>query len=99
VEKVTATTTTWVTELQDAFGADGVLLDPDVTAAYARDEAMLAPAGTPAAVVFARSTADVVIAMQVHRAIKDALDPQGLLNPGKVFRMAGVRDLAGVTAP
>jgi glycolate oxidase subunit GlcD len=65
VGNVTTTTTRWVTELQDALGADGVLLDPDVTAAYARDQAMLAPAGTPAAVVFARSTADVVAVMQV----------------------------------
>jgi FAD/FMN-containing dehydrogenase len=39
------------------------------------------------------------VALDVHRAIKDALDPQGLLNPGKVFRMAGIRDLAGVRAP
>jgi glycolate oxidase len=62
---VTTTTTRWVTELQDALGADGVLLDADVTAAYARDQAMLAPAGTPAAVVFARTTADVVAVMQV----------------------------------
>jgi glycolate oxidase len=36
------------------------------------------------------------IALDVHRAIKDALDPQGLLNPGKVFRRAGTRDLAAV---
>src|SRR3954453_7611428 len=38
------------------------------------------------------------VALDVHRAIKDALDPQRLLNPGKVFRMAGARDLAAVTA-
>jgi FAD/FMN-containing dehydrogenase len=36
------------------------------------------------------------VALDVHRAIKDALDPAGLLNPGKVFRHAGVRDLTGV---
>jgi len=36
------------------------------------------------------------VALDVHRAIKDALDPAGLLNPGKVFRRAGVRDLAAV---
>jgi FAD/FMN-containing dehydrogenase len=38
------------------------------------------------------------VALDVHRAIKNALDPAGLLNPGKVFRSAGVRDLAAVTA-
>jgi FAD/FMN-containing dehydrogenase len=38
---VTVTTATWTTELRDPLGADGVLLDPDVTAAYARDQAML----------------------------------------------------------
>jgi glycolate oxidase len=62
---VTTTTTRWTTELQDALGPGSVLLDPDVTAAYARDQAMLAPAGTPAAVVLPRSTADVVAVMQV----------------------------------
>jgi glycolate oxidase len=62
---VTTATAAWVTELQDALGADSVLLDPDVTASYARDQAMLAPAGTPAAVVLPRSTADVVAVMQV----------------------------------
>ena len=62
---VTTATAAWVTELQDALGAGSVLLDPDVTAAYARDQAMLAPAGTPAAVVLPRSTADVVAVMQV----------------------------------
>jgi FAD/FMN-containing dehydrogenase len=36
------------------------------------------------------------VALDVHRAIKDALDPAGLLNPGKIFRRAGVRDLTGV---
>ena len=65
MEKVTATTTAWVAGLQDALGPDSVLTDPDVTAAYARDQAMLAPAGIPAAVVFPRSTADVVAVMQV----------------------------------
>jgi glycolate oxidase len=58
-------TTSWVTELENALGTDSVLTDPDVTTAYARDQAMLAPAGTPAAVVLPRSTADVVTVMQV----------------------------------
>jgi glycolate oxidase len=62
---VTTVTTAWATELRDALGADSVLTDPDVTAAYARDQAMLSPAGTPAAVVLPRSTAEVVAVMQV----------------------------------
>jgi glycolate oxidase len=65
---VTTVTTAWAAELTDALGADSVLTDPDVTAAYARDQAMLAAAGTPAAVVFPRSTADVVAVLRVaHR--------------------------------
>jgi glycolate oxidase len=36
------------------------------------------------------------VSLSVHRAIKDALDPEGLLNPGKVFRRATVADLAAV---
>jgi glycolate oxidase subunit GlcD len=62
---VTTTTVAWISELQGVLGADGVLLDPDVTASYARDQAMLAPAGTPAAVVLPRSTAEVVAVMTV----------------------------------
>src|SRR3954453_18618086 len=62
---VTTATATWIAELDAALDGDGVLTDPDVTAGYARDQAMLAAAGTPAAVVFARSTADVVAVMQV----------------------------------
>jgi glycolate oxidase len=54
-----------VAELRSALGADSVLTDPDVTASYARDQAMLAPAGVPAAVVLPRSTADVVAVMRV----------------------------------
>jgi glycolate oxidase subunit GlcD len=65
VNGVTASTATWVTELQDALGADSILLDPDVTVTYARDQAMLAPAGIPAAVVLPRSTAEVVAVMKV----------------------------------
>ncbi|MGY2064312.1 FAD-binding oxidoreductase [Blastococcus sp. SYSU DS0619] len=62
---MTTTTATWLAELTDALGADGVRTDPDVTAGYARDQAMLAPAGTPAAVVFPRRTEDVVTVMRV----------------------------------
>jgi glycolate oxidase subunit GlcD len=61
---VTTVTAAWVAELQDALGPHSVLLDPDVTASYARDQAMLAPAGTPAAVVLPRCTDDVVAVMR-----------------------------------
>jgi glycolate oxidase len=57
-------TTAWVSELQAVLGRDGVLTDPDVTASYSRDQAMLAPAGTPAAVVFPRCTEDVVAVLR-----------------------------------
>ena len=62
---MTTTTSTWAAELSAALGEQNVLTDPDVTASYARDQAMLAEAGTPAAVVFARSTDDVVAVMTV----------------------------------
>jgi glycolate oxidase len=62
---MTTVTTAWVAELAGALGSDSVLTDPDVTASYARDQAMLAESGTPAAVVLPRSTADVVAVMQV----------------------------------
>jgi glycolate oxidase subunit GlcD len=61
---VTTVTAAWVAELQDALGPHSVLLDPDVTASYARDQAMLPPAGTPAAVVLRRCTDDVVAVMR-----------------------------------
>src|ERR687889_40410 len=51
-------------ELRDALGADSVLTDPDVTASYARDQAMLAPARVPAAVGLPRPPGDGVAAMQ-----------------------------------
>ncbi|MPQ98735.1 FAD-binding protein [Modestobacter sp. I12A-02628] len=38
------------------------------------------------------------VSMSVHRAIKDALDPQGLLNPGTMFRRAAVGDLPAVAS-
>jgi glycolate oxidase len=62
---VTALTTTWVRELQNALGPDSVLTDPDVTAAYARDQAMLADAGLPAAVALPRSTEEVSAVLQL----------------------------------
>jgi glycolate oxidase subunit GlcD len=74
---VTTATTAWAVELQDALGPDGVLFDPDVTASYARDQAMLAPAGTPAAVVLPRSTSDVVAVMTVASTHGVPVVPRG----------------------
>ncbi len=62
---VTTLATAWVDELTAALGSDGVRTDPDVTASYARDQAMLAEAGTPAAVVFPRSTDEVAAVLRV----------------------------------
>ena len=73
---VTTVTTAWVTGLTDALGSDGVLPDPDVAASYARDEAVpdwLEREIGP-------------VSADVHRSIRTALDPSGLLNPGKVLR-------------
>jgi glycolate oxidase len=55
----------WLGELRDALGADAVLTDPDVTAGYARDQAMLVEAGLPAAVVLPRSTEEVAAVLRV----------------------------------
>ncbi|MEI4270387.1 FAD-linked oxidase C-terminal domain-containing protein [Klenkia sp. LSe6-5] len=84
---MTATTTTpssagaavaaWVDELVAALGRDSVLTDPDVTAAYARDQAMLAPAGLPAAVVLPRTTADVSAALRIAHAHGVPVVPRG----------------------
>jgi glycolate oxidase len=65
VRVTTVATAVWFAELRDALGPGGVLTDPDVTASYARDQAMLAPSGTPAAVVLPRSTAEVAAVMRV----------------------------------
>jgi glycolate oxidase len=74
---MTTVVTTWAGELRDALGADAVLTDPDVTSGYARDQAMLAPAGMPAAVVFPRSTSDVVAVMQVAGRHNVPVVPRG----------------------
>jgi glycolate oxidase len=74
---MTTVVTTWVGELRDALGADAVLTDPEVTSGYARDQAMLAPAGVPAAVVFPRSTSDVVAVMQVASRHGISVVPRG----------------------
>lgn len=84
VTATTATTTTpdaatpdWLAELTAALGRDSVRTDPDVTASYARDQAMLAPAGTPAAVVLPRTTADVSAVMRIASAHGVPVVPRG----------------------
>ncbi|GHE08625.1 glycolate oxidase [Klenkia taihuensis] len=84
VTATTATTTSpdaaapdWLAELTAALGRDSVLTDPDVTASYARDQAMLAPAGTPAAVVLPRTTADVSAALRIAHAHGVPVVPRG----------------------
>jgi glycolate oxidase subunit GlcD len=74
---VTTLRTPWLTELRAAVGQDAVLTDPEVTAGYARDQAMLADAGTPAAVVLPRSTAEVVAVMQVAGRYGVPVVPRG----------------------
>ncbi|MFF5985643.1 FAD-binding oxidoreductase [Prauserella flavalba] len=50
---------TLLSTLREELGADAVLTDPDVTAAYSRDEMPLAPAGVPLAVVLPSDVAGV----------------------------------------
>jgi glycolate oxidase len=57
--------TAWVKALGDALGGSSALvIDPDVVASYARDQAPLAPAGTPVALVRARNVEDVVATLR-----------------------------------
>ncbi len=66
-----------LSELTAALGPGSVLTDPDVTAAYARDQAMLAPAGMPAAVVLPRTTAEVSAVMRIAHAHGVPVVPRG----------------------
>ena len=63
-----------------------------------RASAARSPASTASARIKHDFLADEIgpVGLDVHRAIKDALDPAGLFNPGKVFRRAAVADLAAV---
>ncbi|HEX9297582.1 MAG TPA: FAD-linked oxidase C-terminal domain-containing protein [Polyangiaceae bacterium] len=53
----------WTDSLRAALD-ERVVLDPDVLASFCRDQAPLAPAGTPAALVRARSADDVVTTLR-----------------------------------
>ncbi|MHA6803394.1 FAD-binding oxidoreductase [Salinifilum ghardaiensis] len=66
-----------VSELRDRVGAEAVTTDPDVLDAASRDRATFCPAGTPAALVRARSTADVAAAVRWARENRVPVVPQG----------------------
>jgi glycolate oxidase len=53
-------TLAWEAALRDILGDCPVQTDPDILASYTRDQAPLAPAGTPALLVRARNVDDVV---------------------------------------
>ena len=74
---VTTATAPWVGELRDALGPDSVLTDPDVTSAYARDQAMLVEAGTPAAVALPRSTEEVSAVLRLASRYGVPVVPRG----------------------
>ncbi|RYJ06967.1 MAG: FAD-binding protein, partial [Actinomycetales bacterium] len=59
---------TVVEDLQAVLPHGDVLIDPDVTDGYGRDQAAWAPAGRPVAVVRARSTTDVQATVKVCAA-------------------------------
>ena len=89
--------TTWVAELQDALGGDGVLTDPDVTAAF--DDILALGLSLGGTITGEHGVGTITldwlereigpVSLDVHRSIEGALDPAGLLNPGTVFRPAG----------
>lgn len=67
----------WLHELRDAMPDDAVVDDPDVVATYARDMAMLAANGTPSAVVFPASTAEVADVLRIASAHAIPVVPRG----------------------
>ncbi len=66
-----------VAELTTALPTGRVLTDPDVLASYRRDRAPDLPAGTPAAVVRARTTAEVQTVMRTAHARRVPVVPRG----------------------
>jgi glycolate oxidase len=72
------TTTTQVVEaLRAELPDDVVVTDPDRLESYRFDRAMFCPAGIPVAVVLARETAEVQVALRVASAFGVPVVPQG----------------------
>jgi glycolate oxidase len=68
---------TIVAALRAALPADRILTDPDVTESYRHDEAEWAAHGSPAAVVRARSTAEVAATVRVAAEHRTPVVPRG----------------------
>jgi glycolate oxidase len=66
-----------VDALKEGLGAGAVVTDEDILQTYSVDRAMYCPAGTPLALVHARSTADVQHVMRVATEHRVAVVPQG----------------------
>jgi glycolate oxidase len=66
-----------VAELTSALPPGTVLTDPDLLRSYERDEADLCASGVPAAVVRARTTADVAATLRIATAHRTPVVPQG----------------------
>ncbi|HEY5115074.1 MAG TPA: FAD-linked oxidase C-terminal domain-containing protein [Nakamurella sp.] len=63
--------------LEAAVGTGGVIVDPDITAAYSRDMMPLAPSGVPLAVVFPADTAQVAAVVRACAARGVPIVPRG----------------------
>src|SRR4051794_800458 len=66
-----------VAELQDALPAASLVTDPDLMESYRRDNADLAEAGMPLAVVLARSAEEVSVALRWATAHRVPVVPRG----------------------
>ncbi len=64
-------------DLRAAVGDAGVVVDPDITEGFRYDMMPLAPAGTPAAVVFPTDTAQVVAVVRACTAAGVPIIPRG----------------------
>ncbi|SEN60123.1 FAD-binding oxidoreductase [Actinacidiphila rubida] len=66
-----------IARLREGVPAEAVLTDPDVTAAYARDQAAFSDAGVPAVVVLPRTADQVRHVMRTATALRVPVVPQG----------------------